>query len=60
MLSKVIFLEPNENKTMFMIFFDTKHFVIDFSGFTRGNPDFYLRCFGILYVHVQVSKYKMS
>ena len=43
-----------------MIFFDTKHRLTDISGFARGNPDLYLHCFGIFYVHVQVSEYKMS
>ena len=51
------FLGPKKTETIFMIFFDTKHLI---SGFARGNPDFYLHCFEIFYVHVQVSKYKMS
>ena len=56
-LPKVIFLGPNKTDTMFMLFFDTKHCLTDISGFARGNPNFYLHCFGI-YVHLQVSKYK--
>ena len=56
----MIFLGPNKTKTIFMIFFDTKHRVTDISGFARGNSDLYLHCFRIFYVHVQVSKYKMS
>ena len=49
-----------KTETMFMIFFDTKHHYTDISRFARGNPDFHLHCFGIFYIHVQVSKYKMS
>ena len=56
----MIFLGPNETKTISMIFFDTKHRLTDISGFARGNPDFHLHCFRIFYVHAQVSKYKMS
>ena len=56
----MIFLGPNKTKTMFMIYFDSKYRVADISGFARGNPDFYLYCFGIFYVNAQVSKYKMS
>ena len=56
----MIFLGPNKTKTIFMIFFDTKHRVTDISGLTTGNPDLYLHCFRIFYVHVQVSKYKMT
>ena len=37
-----------------------KHRLTDISWFTRGNPDFRLHYFGIFYVNVQVSKYKMS
>ena len=43
-----------------MIFFYTKHRLPDISGFAKGNPDFYLQCFGIFHFHVQVSKYKIS
>ena len=57
---KVIFLGPNKIETMFMIFFIPKHRLSDISGFDRGNPDCCFHCFGIFYVHVQVSKYKMS
>ena len=32
--------------------------ILIFPGFAKGNPDFCLHCFGIFYVHVQVSKYK--
>ena len=46
-----------ETEAMFMIFFDR---LTDISGFARGNPDFYLHCFGIFYVHVQVYMNKMS
>ena len=60
MLPKVIFLGPKKTETMFMIFFDTKHRYIDISGSDGGNPDFYLHCLGIFYVHVQVYMYKMS
>ena len=56
----MIFLGPNKTKTIFMIFFDIKHRVTDISGFARGNPDFCLHFFRISYVHVQVSKYRMS
>ena len=56
----MIFLGQNKTETMVMIFFDTKHRYTDISWFDGGNPDFYLHCFGIFYVHVQVSKYKMS
>ena len=56
----MIFLGPNKTKIIFMIFFDNKHCLADTSGFARGNPDFYLHCFRIFYVHVQVSEYKMS
>ena len=48
----MIFLGRNKTKTMFMIIFDTKHGLTDISGFARGNPDFYLHCFGLFYVHV--------
>ena len=60
MLPKMIFLGPNKTETMLMIFFDTKHRYIDIFGFDGGNPDFYLHCLGIFYVHVQVYIYKMS
>ena len=53
MLPKVIFLGPKKTETVFMIFFDTKHH-IDISWFDGGNPDLYLHCLGILFVHVQV------
>ena len=56
----MIFLGPKKTETMFMIFFDTGHLLTDISGFARGNPDFYLHCFGIFHVHVQVYIYKMS
>ena len=56
----MIFLGPNKTKTTFMIFFDTKHGLTYISGFARGNHDFHLHCLGIVYVNVQVSKYKMS
>ena len=56
-LPKVISLGLNKTETMFMIVFDSKH---DISGLAGGNPDSCLHCFGIFYVHVQVSKYKMS
>ena len=56
----MIFLGPSKNETMLMTFFDTKHCYTDISGFAGGNPDFYLHCFGIFYIHVQVSKYKMN
>ena len=56
----MIFLGPKETETMFMIFFDTKHRLTDISGFARGNPDFYLHCFGMFHVHVQVNIYIMS
>ena len=55
-----MFLGPKITETMFMIFFYTEHRLTDISVFARGNSDFYLHRFGILYVHVQVSKYKMS
>ena len=51
-LPKVIFLGPNKSKTIFVIFFDTKHNLTDISGFARGNPDFRLHCFRVFYVHV--------
>ena len=38
--------------------FVIKYCQTDISGFTGGNPDLYLHCFKISYVHVQVSKYK--
>ena len=44
-LPKVIFLGPNKTKTIFMIFFDTKHRLTDISGFARGNSDSCLHCF---------------
>ena len=50
----------SKQNTMFMIFFDTKHRLTDISGFARGNPDFFLHYFGIFYVTVQVSMYKMN
>ena len=53
-----IFLGQNKTETMFMTFFYTKH--TDISWFDGGNPDFFLHCFGIFYVHVQVSRYKTS
>ena len=56
----MIFLGPNKTKTIFMIFFDSKHRLTDISGFTRDNPDFCLHCFRIFYVPVQVSMYKIS
>ena len=56
----MIFLSQKKTETMFMIFFDTKHRLTDISGLAKGNPDFYLHCFRIFYIHVQVSKYKMS
>ena len=56
----MIFLGPKKTETMFMIFFYIKHRLTDISGFVGSNPDFYLHCFGVFYVHVQVSKYKMS
>ena len=56
----MIFLGPDKNETMLMIFFDTKYRDTDISGFAGGNHDFYLHCFGIFHVHVQVSDYKMS
>ena len=59
-LPKVIFLGPKKTETMFMIFFYIKHRLIDISGFVGSNPDLYLHCLGVFYVHVQVSKYKMS
>ena len=59
-IAKSDILGPNKTKTIFIIFFDIKHHVTDISGFARGNPDLYLHCFRIFYVHVQVSKYKMS
>ena len=58
---KVIFLGLNKTETISSIFFDTKHRLTDISWLTRGNPDLYLQdCFSISYVHVQVSKYKIS
>ena len=60
MLPKVIFLGPNKNKNYFHDIFDTKHRVTDISGFAGRNSDLYLHCFRIFYVHVQVSKYKLS
>ena len=57
---EVIFLGPNKAKTIFMIYFDTKHRVTDISGFARGNSDLYLHCLRIFHVHVQVFKYKFS
>ena len=42
----MIFVGLNKTETMFVIFFDTKHHT-DISGFVRGNPDFYLHCFGV-------------
>ena len=59
-LRKVILFGPNKTRTMFVIFFDTKHRLTDICGFTRGKPDLYLHCFRIFHVHVQVFKYKMS
>ena len=56
----MIFLVPNKTETMFMIFIEAKHCYTDISGFAGDNPDFYLHCFGIFYVHVLVSKYKTS
>ena len=56
----MIFLGPKKTETIFMIFLNIKHHLADISGLTRGNPKFYLHCFGIFYVHVQVPKYKMS
>ena len=56
----MIFLGLKKTETMIMIFFDTKHCLTDISGFARGNPDFYLHCFGIFHVHVQVYIHKMS
>ena len=56
----MIFLGPNKTKTIFMIFFDTKHRLTDIFGFAGGNPDFCLHCVEIFYVHVQVSKYGVS
>ena len=53
-------LGSNPNGTMFMILFDTKHRLIDISGFAGGNPHCYLHCFGIFYVHVQISKYNLG
>ena len=44
----------------FMIVFDTKHRLIDISGFAGGNTDFLLHCFGICYVKVHISMYNMS
>ena len=59
-LPKVIFLGPSKTETMFMICFDTKHRYTDISWFDGGNPDFYLHCFGIFYVYVQISRYRMN
>ena len=59
-IAKSDILGSTKNKTMFMVCFYTKHRYTDISGFVGGNPDFYLHCFKILYVHVQVSEYKMS
>ena len=59
MLPKVIFLGPKKYETMLMIFFDTKHRCIDISRFDGGNPDFYLHCLGIFYVHVQGASKKL-
>ena len=56
-LPKVIFLGPNKTETMLIIFFDTKYCYIDISGFDGGNPDFYLHCLVMFYVHVQVYIY---
>ena len=56
----MIYLGLNKTETMLMIFLDTKHRVTDISGLAGSNPDSYLHCFGIFYVHVQVSKYEMS
>ena len=53
----MIFFGPTKTETVFMIFFYTKHRYIDISGFDGGNPDFYLHCLGIFYVHVQVYIY---
>ena len=43
----MIFFGSNKSETISMIFFHTKHRYTDISGFARGNPDFYLHCFGI-------------
>ena len=55
----MIFLGPNKTKTIFMIFFGTKHRLTDISGFARGNALFYLHCFETFDVHLLVFKYKM-
>ena len=57
----MIFLGLNKTETMFMIFFTPNIVILIFFGSVDGsNPDFYLHCFGIFYVHVQVSRYEIS
>ena len=56
----MIFLGRNKDEAIFMISFDTKHRYTDISWFDGGNPDSFLHCFEIFYVHAQVSEYKMS
>ena len=56
----MIFLGQNKAEILFPICFDIKVRRTDISRFPRGNRDFCLHCFGISYVHVQVSKYEMS
>ena len=50
-IAKSDILGPRKTETTFMIFFYTKHRLTDISGFARGNPDFYLRCFGIFFMY---------
>ena len=60
-MPKVIFLGPNKTEIMFIIVLASNIVKLIFLGSLEvANAHLFLHCFRIFYLHIQVSKSKMS